>query len=61
MFSESETRPHLIIVRGGTLDDPGIAKASALIWTKSAPSWAHLDPGVPHFEGQPPAPAPVKS
>jgi hypothetical protein len=60
MFSESEARPHLIIVRAGTLDDPELAKASGVIWTKSAPSWAHIDPDVPHFEGQPPAPAPDK-
>ena len=58
LFSESEARPHLIIVRAGTLDDPEIAKASALLWTKSAPSWARLDPDIPHFEGQPPASAP---
>ena len=60
LFSESEARPNLIIVRAGTLDDPGIAKASGVIWTKSAPSWAYLDPELPHFEGQPPAPAPAK-
>ena len=55
MFSESEARPHLIIVRAGTLDDPEIARSSGVIWTKSAPSWAVIDPDVPHFEGQPPA------
>ena len=55
IFSESESRPHLVIVRAGTLDDPGIAKASAVIWTKSAPSWAHLDPELPQYPGQPPA------
>ena len=60
IFSESEARPNLIIIRAGTLDDREIAKPSGVIWTKSAPSWAHLDPDVPHFEGQPPAPAPSK-
>jgi hypothetical protein len=54
--SESEARPHLVILRAGTLDDPEIAKSSGAIWTKSAPSWAYIDPDVPHFEGQPPAP-----
>ena len=55
--SESEARPHLVIIRAGTLDDPGIARPSAAIWTKSAPGWARLDPDIQHFEGQPPAPA----
>lgn len=37
MFSEAEERPHLIIVRAGTLDDPGIARPDAVIWTSEAP------------------------
>ena len=57
MFSEAEERPHLIIVRAGTLDDPEIAGPSGVIWTASAPSWAHINPDLQHFEGQPPAPA----
>ena len=60
MFSESEARPHLIIIRAGTLDDREIAKAGATIWTRSAPSWGYVDPDLPHFEGQAPAPPPVK-
>jgi hypothetical protein len=56
VFSAAEERPHLVIVRAGTLDDPEIAAAQALIWTASAPRWAHLDPDLPHFEGQPPPP-----
>jgi hypothetical protein len=60
LFSEAEARPKLLIIRAGTLDDREIAKASSLLWTKSAPGWAHLDPDVPHFEGQPPAPQPAK-
>ena len=58
MFSEAEARPHLIFIRAGTLDDREIAKPGAVIWTKSAPSWAHVDPSLQCFEGQPPAPAP---
>ena len=34
LFSEAEPRPHLVIVRVGSLDDPEIAKPSAIIWTK---------------------------
>jgi hypothetical protein len=60
MFSESEARPNLIIIRAGTLDDREVAKPAGVIWTRSAPSWGYIDPGSPHFEGQPPAPAPAK-
>ena len=40
LFSEAEPRPHLIIVRAGSLDDPNIGKPGAVIWAKSAPKWA---------------------
>jgi hypothetical protein len=60
LFSEAEERPQTIFVRAGTLDDPRIAVPQANIWTASAPAWAHLDPGLPHFERQPPPPRPAK-
>ncbi len=56
LFSYSEQRPHLLIVRAGTLDEPDNVNVEALIWTSSAPKWAYLDPGIQHYEGQPPAP-----
>jgi hypothetical protein len=54
LFSEAEERPHLIIVRAGTLDDPGIAVPEAVIWAGEAPARARLDPDIPHFPGQAP-------
>ncbi len=36
-------------IRAGTLDDPELMAPTAIIWTESAPSWATLDPGLPHF------------
>ena len=57
LFSEAEPRPHQIIVRAGSLDDPGLAAPAGIIWTKSAPRWACFDPALPTTEGQP---APVK-
>lgn len=54
LFSEAESRPHLIFVRVGTLDDPELVRPMANIWTASAPSWACMDEGLPRFEGQPP-------
>jgi hypothetical protein len=57
MFSEAESRPHLIFVRAGTLDDPGLARPAATIWTAEAPRWACVDASLPSWEGQPPPPA----
>jgi hypothetical protein len=54
LFSEAEARPHLIFVRAGTLDDPGIAQPSMAIWTAQAPAWAYIDPDIPKVERQPP-------
>ena len=56
LFSESSGRTDAMVVRAGALDDPSIAAPSSLIWTGSAPSWAHHDPALPCFEGQPPPP-----
>jgi hypothetical protein len=54
LFSASEARPHLIIVRNGTLDDTALLKPSATIWTASAPEWAWIDETLPRHAGQPP-------
>jgi hypothetical protein len=35
-------------VRAGTLDDPELKAPTAVIWASSAPSWATLDPALPH-------------
>lgn len=36
-------------VRAGTLDDPELMAPQAIIWVSSAPSWAPLDPALPHY------------
>lgn len=54
VFSASEARPHLVIVRNGTLDDTGLLEPSATIWTDSAPEWAWIDETLPRHAGQPP-------
>lgn len=56
LFTAAEERPHIIGVRAGTLDHPENVKLDAVIWTSAAPAWAVLDPNVPHFDGQAPAP-----
>ncbi|MEW9805299.1 GFA family protein [Mesorhizobium sp. ZMM04-5] len=54
LFSEAESRRHLIFVRAGTLVDPGIVRPAATIWTAKAPAWACIDASLPSFERQPP-------
>ena len=54
VFSAAEQRPHLVIVRNGTLDDTELLKPSATIWTDSAPEWAWIDEALPRHKGQPP-------
>lgn len=51
VLSEAEPRPHLVIVRVGTLDDPEIGKPMLTIWTRSAPSWACFDESLPKGDG----------
>jgi hypothetical protein len=56
LFSEAESRPHLIFIRGGTLDDPELSRPAMTIWTSQAPSWACIDDAIPRLERQPPPP-----
>ena len=52
--SASEARPHLLILRAGTLDDREVAQPSLTIWTDSAPSWACMNDELPRSARQPP-------
>jgi hypothetical protein len=54
LFSASEARPHLIIVRNGALDDTALMQPGATIWTAQAPEWAWIDESLPQHAGQPP-------
>jgi hypothetical protein len=56
LFSQSEARPHWIIVRAGALDDPDLAQPSGSIWVSSAPRWACIAPDLPRIDKQPPPP-----
>ena len=56
VLATSERRPHLTVVRVGTLDDPECVRPGATIWTSMAPSWAPIDPKLPKVEQQPPPP-----
>lgn len=54
LFSRAVVRPHLIFIRAGALDDPGLLAPQMTIWTAEAPAWAVFDPALPQFAGQPP-------
>ena len=54
LFSEAESRPHLVIVRNGALDDTALMAPGATIWTSQAPEWAWIDEALPQHAGQPP-------
>ena len=56
LFTASEARPHLVFVRAGTLDDRELAQPAMIIWTDSAPGWAHFDERLPKVARQPPPP-----
>ena len=53
--SASQARPHLIILRGGTFDEPAAVRPVASIWTSSAPDWACVESSLPAFEKAAPA------
>ena len=59
LFSAAESRPQVVIVRAGALDDPEVGRPSMTIWTGSAPSWACFDPDLPQIPHQP-APPPAR-
>jgi len=52
------TRPEILMIRVGTLDDPSLVTPTAAIWVSSAPRWACIDPSIEQIAGQP---APLKT
>ncbi|MBV9511189.1 MAG: GFA family protein [Caulobacteraceae bacterium] len=54
LFSETDARPQVIVVRAGALDDPEAANPQMTIWTASAPSWAFFHEDLPQAERQAP-------
>lgn len=58
VYAASSARPHLRTFRLGFLAAGHGLRPSAAIWTDSAPDWAHIDPALEQWPGQPPAPVP---
>ena len=58
IYSHRNPHPGFVVVRAGTLDDPGKLKVATHIWTSSARPWDHIDPATEcHPENLPPPPA----
>jgi hypothetical protein len=60
VYSRSIDHPALPIrIRAGTLDNPDLIAPEVIIFTDSAPKWAHFNPDLPQYPGALPA-APVE-
>jgi hypothetical protein len=54
LYIQVATRPDIIGLRVGTLDDPGEFRPEADIFVRSAPPWDNLDPALPKHDTYPP-------
>jgi hypothetical protein len=53
VFGEPSVVPHLVMLRAGSMDDPGWLKPNVIFYTASAQPWAHMDPALPQFAKTP--------
>jgi hypothetical protein len=54
IHSTNSGMPGFAFVRASSLDDPEVFRPQMVVYTKRAPSWDHVDPSLPSFEGMPP-------
>jgi len=54
LYIQVSTRPDIVGLRVGTLDDPSGFQADADIFVRSAQPWDHLNPALPKFDTYPP-------
>jgi hypothetical protein len=50
LFTTSAKHPLFVYVQAGSLDDPQVVQPTQQSWTRSAVSWATIDPALPAFE-----------
>lgn len=53
LFIQVSTRPDIVGLRVGTLDDPSEFRPEANIFVKSAQPWVHMDPALPKHDTYP--------
>jgi hypothetical protein len=54
LFIQVSTRPDIVGLRVGTLDDPSGFRAEADIFVTSAQPWDHMNPALPKYPTYPP-------
>ena len=54
LYIQVSTRPDIVGLRVGTLDDPSVFRPEADIFVRSAQPWDHPDPGLPQYADYPP-------
>jgi hypothetical protein len=54
IYIQVSTRPGLVGLRVGTLDDPSGFRPEADIFVKSAQPWDHMNPALPKYDTYPP-------
>jgi len=53
LYVQVSTRPDIVGLRVGTLDEPAEFRPEADIFVKSAQPWDHMDPALPKFPTYP--------
>jgi hypothetical protein len=54
LYIQVSSRPDIVGLRVGTLDDPSLFRPEAEIFVQSAQPWDRLDPALPHHPTYPP-------
>jgi hypothetical protein len=54
LFIRVSSRPDIVGLRVGSLDDPSAFRPEADIFVKSAQPWDHMNPDLPKYETYPP-------
>lgn len=54
VYSTNSGMPGVVFLRASSLDDPEIFKADVIVYTRTAPSWDHIEGDIPSFESMPP-------
>jgi hypothetical protein len=54
LYIQVSTRPDIVGLRVGSLDDPSEFRPEAHIFVKSAQPWDHMDPDLPKHQAYPP-------
>ena len=56
IYSQRENAPETVVLRAGSIDNPGDFRITAHIWMRSARPWSYVDPATKQLAGQPDVP-----